>query len=275
MGSVIGRIMFGSLALLLLAGDGQAPAPGSVPTGRALIVVGLPGDEEHEALFQATARRWRDWLTGPVGFPNSEVRILSGSGARDGIGDAPATSESIAAEVGRWREQGKPEDRAWVFVLGHANFADGHAFLHLPGPDLRDDTFAALFRDLPGREQVFWMTTPGSGWFLPGLSKAGRVVIAATERDGEFNETEFPHALADVSRLPLATLDADRDGRASVLEVYRATVAAVEKRFAADKRTPTEHPQLDDDGDGSGTEAIPAPPPSTGDGALAARTFLP
>src|SRR5262249_5806031 len=38
----------------------QADTPGK---SRALIVVGLPGDAEHEKLFADTARQWRDWLT--------------------------------------------------------------------------------------------------------------------------------------------------------------------------------------------------------------------
>jgi len=265
--------------LLLSAGMAAAgdrpPEKVPAPASRALIVVGLPGDREHETLFRATARAWRDWLTGPLGFPASEVRTLSGAGPDGGLGDAPATRESIAAEVKALREKSRGDDRAWVFVLGHANVDDGHAFLHLPGPDLRDDEFAALFRDLKGREQVFWITTPAAGWFVPGLSAPGRIVVAATERDKEYNETEFPHALADVARLPTARLDADRDGKVSIREVFVATVEAVEKRFNADKRTPTEHAQLDDDGDGVGTEVHPPTPPAKPDGALASKTFLP
>jgi hypothetical protein len=123
------------------------------------------------------------------------------------------------------------------------------------------------------------MTTSASGWFVKPLSARGRIVIAATAADAEYNETEFPQALADVSRLPVAQLDADRDGKVSVLEVYRRTLKEVEARFAADKRVPTEHAQLDDNGDGVGTEdpvvAGEAGKKPTADGALAAKTILP
>ena len=65
----------------------------------------------------------------------------------------------------------------------------------------------------------------------------------------------------------------------SVLELYRRTVAEVEARFAADKRVPTEHAQLDDNGDGVGTEEPVVEPigdkKPTADGQLAARTILP
>ena len=244
-------------------------------TGRALIVVGLPGDAEHDALFRATAVRWKEWLTGPLGFPPAEVRMLSGASPGPGPGDTPATRESIGREAESLREKAGPGDRTWVFVLGHANLDDGHAFLHLPGPDLRDDEFAALFRGLRGREQVFWMTNAASGPFLAPLSAAGRIVIAATDREGEANETEFPHALAEVSRRPAALVDSDKDGRVSVQEVFSATVDAVEARFSSDKRAPTEHARLDDNGDGVGTGRAPASRPANPDGPLASKTFLP
>lgn len=266
------------LVLLLAVGPAGArqqatPDPGK---SRALIVVGLPGDAEHRERFAATARRWREWLTGTLGFPAAEVRILGTTAGPDADpGEAPATAEAIIREVAELRARTAAADRVWVFVLGHANALDGHAYLHLPGPDLRDDQFAALFGGLPAREQVFWITTPHAGSFLPPLSAPGRIVVAATARDGEPNETEFPAALADVAGRPAAELDADRDGRVSVREVFAAVAAAVEARYAADRRVPTEHAQIDDDGDGVGAEASPVAPPARPDGALASRTYLP
>jgi hypothetical protein len=260
---------------LLLATLARADDGASAGSNRALIVVGLPGDSEHEALFRETAGRWKEWLVGKLGFPTVDVRILSGQADSLGIGDASATRESIAREVEALRKKTSPGDRVWVFVLGHANLDDGHAFLHLPGPDLREDEFAALFRGLVAKEQVFWMTNPASGAFLAPLAAPGRIVVAATERSGEANETEFPHALAEVAARPLARLDLDKDGKVSIRELYLATVQAVEAIFQADSRAPTEHAQLDDDGDGVGTELqadLKTPRP---DGLLASKTFLP
>ena len=131
-------------------------------------------------------------------------------------------------------------DRLWVFGLGHANLDDGHAFLHLPGPDLRDDEFAALFRGSDGR---------GAG-LLDDHGRLGLVPHAALDAragswsprpsaTGEVNETEFPHALAEVAALAdRERLDPDTDGKVSVRELFDATVGRVEARFAADKRRP-------------------------------------
>jgi hypothetical protein len=234
-----------------------------------LIVVGIPGDALHEARFAEVARRWRGWLTGPLGLDPSEVRLLGVPA--DPTSQGPATHEAVAAEAARLKQSARPDDRVWVFWLGHANHDGEKMHLHLPGPDLADEEFAALFHDLACHEQVFWMSSAGSGWLVRPLSAPGRIVIAATERDQEFNETEFPRALATVAAKPLAALDADHDGRVSILEVYRATVAEVAVRFASDQRIPTEHAQIDDNGDGSGTEVLN---PKSTDGALAGQTFL-
>jgi hypothetical protein len=117
------------------------------------------------------------------------------------------------------------------------------------------------------------MTTAGSGGLIRPLSTPGRIIVAATERDQELNETEFPHALGAVASRPPGTLDADHDGKVSVLELFDATVAEVAARYASDKRIPTEHAQLDDDGDGNGTEE-PGRKASAADGRLAAGTIV-
>jgi hypothetical protein len=146
-----------------------------------------------------------------------------------------------------------------------------------------------LFEGLRSREQVFWITTSASGFFLRPLSGAGRIVITATEPDQEVNETLFPLALADGLASPPEGIDRDKDGQISVLELYLAVVADVMKRYVDAEDLPTEHARLDDDGDGRGREiqedylppelggrSGPGPSPGLktdgdGDGARAAR----
>ncbi|MFZ1937110.1 MAG: hypothetical protein WCB27_24025 [Thermoguttaceae bacterium] len=248
--------------------------------GQALILMGLPGDKEHEKLFTDTARQWRDWLIGPLGFRPGDVRILSGGAARNGVAQGPATRETIEKEAARLRQSLRPGDRLWVFFLGHANYDGEHAWFHLPGPDLREDEIGKLFAGLPCREQVFWMTTAESGRFVKDLSAKGRIVIAATRSSGEDNEPEFPQALSAVVARPLEALDVNKDGKLSVLELYYRVMAEVRARYAADKRLSTEHAQLDDNGDGVGTERplVPEPGKKIGpgdDGILSLSTILP
>lgn len=246
----------------------------------ALIVVGLPGDAEHERLFDETARQWSQWLTGRLGFAPTQIHVLSGSLESKHASTAPATAEAVKREVAAIRRTVAKQDRLWVFFLGHANADERHVWFHIPGPDMHEEQIGNLFESIVCREQVFWITTSVSARFLRPLSADGRIVITATAPDDELNETEFPYALAAVARRCSAKLDTDGDGRVSLLELYGHTVAEVEARFAADSRVPTEHAQLDDNADGVGTERPTAvhskdeAGPSA-DGAVAARTFMP
>ncbi len=276
------------LAMTLPANTAEKSRRGT-PGGRALIVAGIVGDDEHELLFSSTLNQWHAWLTGPMQFDPDAVRVLydeSAPGesrilANSPTTHGPATREAIEREVANINSALAPGDRLWVFLLGHANYDGRHAYLHLNGPDMNETELANLFTGVTCREQVFWLTTPAAGWMLPAFSAKGRVVISATARDNEFNETEFPYALTTAVQRPTAELDTDGNGEVTLLELFERTVAEVTSRFEADKRIATEHAQLDDDGDGVGSEKPRAAGGAQGDkkddrdGGLAARMVLP
>jgi hypothetical protein len=292
--SETGRRRAGS-AILWAATVALGLAPGAVSAddppapeergSRALIVVGLPGDAAHAKDWSEIVRRWRAWLAGPGGFPAGQVRVLAPPDvASDAAG--PATREAIAAELDGLRKSGVV-DRLWVLWLGHASHDGTNVWLHLPGPDLSGDEVGRLCGSLKARESVFWLTSAGSGWLVKPLSAPGRVVAAATLRDQEFNETVFPRALADALERPAAELDRDHDGRVSVLELFFAAAEATAASYGTARTVATEHAQLDDNGDGEGTEppglalgslvptARPGLPPGLADGLRAGQTVLP
>jgi hypothetical protein len=300
-------------ASLLLAGlvmwlaDGataRADLPRSQPgvrststgTRRALIICGLPGDDEHRKLFAATVEKLHKALTERYGFPGAEVLVRFGTLKQPGDGPALAGAsglsnrEGIAADVDEMRKRLGPDDTLWVIVVGHSHYDGRHSYLNIPGPDLDERAFARLFEALKARDQVFYITTAASGFYLKPLAAAGRIVITATEADQEVNETLFPHALADVLAVPSEGIDHDKDGKISVFELYLAVVADVMKRYVADENLPTEHAKLDDNGDGHGSELQESYlPPELGgragqkaepklgpkdDGALASKTYV-
>jgi hypothetical protein len=81
-------------------------------------------------------------------------------------------------------------------------------------------------------------------------------VITATEAELELNETLFHSSLAKVlNEIELNDqYDADKDARLSVFDLYIAVVRDVVQRYLDEMLIPTEHAQLDDNGDGRGTE---------------------
>jgi hypothetical protein len=252
------------LLLMLPALLGQSPVePAKEPTKstrRALVVCGLPGDDEHRVLYAGAVEKIAKALVDRCGFEASNVWVRFGVDPKDDDGPALkgsrglSTRENLAADVATIQKASTADDVVWVIVLGHGHFDGRRSHLNLPGPDLTDSSFARHFDGIQAKEQVFLITTSASGFFLKPLAKPGRVAISATEADQEVNETLFPLALADMLAAPPPEADRDRDGTLSVFELYLAVVADVMRRYVEDELIPTEHAQLDDNGDGRGSE---------------------
>jgi hypothetical protein len=243
--------MLGSLSTTALADSPDEPG-----TRRALILCGLPGDDEHQALFAKTAESIAKALIDKYGFNESAVLVRFGVEARLQLPRSRGLSniEGIEADVAELKSKLRPEDTLWVIVIGHGHFDGKHSHFNIPGPDLDERGFGKLFQGLNAREQVFFITTPASGFFLKPLAAPGRVVITATEPDREVNETLFPLALAEGLENPPEGIDRDKNGEISIFELYLAVVADVMKRYVDDENLPTEHARIDDNGDGHGSE---------------------
>jgi len=262
----------------------------------ALVLCGHPGDKEHEEMYAEAVAKLREGLVHRWGFRAENVAVWFGGrremggtgrdsggeirnesmGGKTGSGQqnvesssstpqpstlihssrGPATRDAIQAAAEEVRGKLKPEDTLWIIVIGHAHFDGRRAFFNLPGPDMDVEQFGRLWQGLVAREQVFWITTPVSGYAIKYLSQKGRVVITATEADREVNETIFPLVLADViaAPRPLEELDRDKNGRVTLFDLYLTVSREVLRRYADEKNIPTEHAQLDDNGDGRGSE---------------------
>jgi hypothetical protein len=250
----------GQSGSFLVAVASEQPAP---PAARhALLICGLAGDGPHRVLFAETIEQLYRGLTTHHGFAPDRITVLWGEskGEKDGpaisASREPATRDAIGAAAKALTLAVQPADTLWVFVLGHAHYDGRNSWLNLPGPDLSNTEFGELFASVRCQEQVFFMTTAASGFFVRPLSLPGRIVIAATEADREVNETLFPHklaaALADPP--PFLELDLDDDGRLSLFDAYLWVTRETAQEYATNMLLATEHAQLDDNGDGRGTE---------------------
>ena len=150
----------------------------------------------------------------------------------------------------------RDSDSCWVILLGHANLYGNHSNYNILDADINQVDFAAAAKSITCREQVFWITMPVSGFWIKPLARHSRVVISATEADFEITATEMPYALADLlaaeSDPPLG--DTDQDGVTSLLDLYLAINLQIHGLFKSLERLRTEHAQLEDNGDGRGSE---------------------
>jgi hypothetical protein len=285
MGKVVGeyRLLLAIVAwsaafLVRSAAAGEAATEGSSQTSYALIWVGLPGDDSHRVLFATVVDRWQKWLTERLSFAPANVHIVPAAFVQKEAPDDISTRDAIGKQVAALQRVIGPQDRLWVFLLGHANTDGAHAWLHLAGADLRDDEVGRLFAGICCAEQVFWLATPLAARFLQRLSQKGRMIVAATGAE-EDNEPEFAEAFCTVAERPVAELDQDQDGQVSVREFCLCIVADVQSRYAADRRLVTEHAQWDDNGDGRGTELSAETDAnveaSAAEGNTAAKKYLP
>ena len=240
---------------------GNSAASNASGTRRALIVCGLSGDAAHRKLFVESTTKLHEGLSKQWGFAPQDVQLLFGDDPQDSdiepLQSAPrSTREELEKTVSKLREQLRPEDALWVIVVGHSHYDGKYSWLNLPGPDIHQLDFAKLFHGLTAAQQVFFITTPTSGYYIKPLSAKGRVVITATETDWETNETEFPHEFARVlsSPPPAMDFDVDGDGVLTLFDLYVTTTRNLAQSYLEREFLATEHPLLDDNGDGRGTE---------------------
>lgn len=277
-------------AVSLAASIGSAGAatgrttPAETPEASAptlVVVAGVGGDPERRERF----RGWGQALCrAAAGLPwPVETRLLV---ERPG---EPATAQPAPGEdAGACRPVGRstrdelaalldataaalPDGEPLLLVLiGHGSSGGGgSARFNLPGPDLTPADLAAMLEEFEGHPVTVAHLGSAAGGFLPALSAPGRILLAAS-RAHETNETRFARHF--VAAFEGAAADRNRDGRLSALEVFDYARAATEREYEEEGLLRTEHPLLDDDGDGEGA-AEPAAVPGS-DGVLAARTHL-
>ena len=256
--------------LLILTMGLAMASPLAAQDGRlhVLVVTGLSGEPSFAASFATAGGALVEAARGPWGVADADVTWLAEDASRDaGRITGRATGAAIDSALSRLAARSQPGDVVAVILIGHGSGSGVESKLSLPGPDPTAADYGRWLDRLAGRTVVAVLEGSGSGDFLPVLSRAGRVVITGTRSSSERNESlfgsRFAHGLASLDA------DADKDGRVSVLEAFQYARREVESAYQADNRLVTEHAQLDDNGDGRGsdTPGIEA----SGDGALSRR----
>lgn len=225
----------------------------------ALVVAGLGGEPAYEQQFRELGERVANVLRKSGLPPDRVVWLPPDRSRREELARA---FEVAAARAG-------PDDLLLVLLIGHGSFDGTEYKLNLPGPDASASDFRQWLDRVPARKQVVVNATSASGASVGPWSRAGRVIIAATKSGEERNATVFMRFFAEALADPAA--DQDKNGLVSALEAFRYAAQRVAKFYESAGRLATEHPQLEDNGDGTG---VREPSPQNGEGLLAATVAL-
>jgi hypothetical protein len=222
------------------------PALGSVSPNRpyVLLVVGASGEDIYEPIFAASEKLWRE-------------AALKGGAEVVTIGLEPipnAESDQDRKKLKEVIENLKQTNSApaWIVFIGHGTDNGKEAKFNLRGPDVSAAELAEWLKPAQ-RPLVIVNTASASGAFIKPLSAANRVIVTATRSGGEINFTHFGEFIAE--SIGSLEADLDKDEQTSVLEAFLMAARRVADFYKDEGRLATEHPLIDDNGDGLGTPA--------------------
>ncbi len=258
-------------AAALIAGLSLAPSA-AMASDRALIVVaGVGGSPEHRERFTGWAVSLCE--AAHLGPRPPRVELLVERPDPEASGVCAPTGRSRREEIAARLSAAREDEELMLVLIGHGSRDPGARF-NLPGPDLSPADLAGMLDGYGGEVTVAHLGS-ASGAFLPALSGPRRVILTATTAT-QANETRFPKHFVEAltARDGEDDLDADRnkDGVLTALEAFDFARAAVEREYEEAGLLRTEHPLLDDNGDGAGSRE-PGTDPGA-DGVLASRTAV-
>jgi hypothetical protein len=259
------RGVFVSALLALSAASARAQT-------QALVVTGLGAEDKYHQQFMSLGNRLTTALHDRFGVPDSAIAWLGeDTTAKSRMYHGRSTAENIRLEANRMVARSKPGDQVVIVLIGHGSGSGEDTKFNIPGPDLTARDFKEIVDQFTARRVAFLDLTTGSGDAIATLSAPGRIVITSTKSSFERNESQFAKFFVEALDKP-GVADVDKDGRVSLLEAYRYAVAETRRSYSNDERLVTEHSQLDDDGNGKGTDLPDGR--GAGDGLMSRRFFL-
>ena len=234
---------------------------------KVLILAGNGGTEEYRTKFYSQASQLRDLMMTKFGFAEQDITVLVETEADSLLEFSANDAKSVRSAFEQFNSNLTEDDALLVFIFGHGSFDGEWAKLNLTGPDLRDMDFANFLNKLPPKHQLLVNMASASGPFVEKVSKDGRIVVTATRNGIERNATRFADHFLRALEMDLDA-DLNKDGELSVTEAFIFARDNLIRDYEEKKQLRPEHPLLDDNGDGEGTET---PDLLSGDGRLAAN----
>jgi hypothetical protein len=235
-----------------------------------VILGGAAAGKEYSHRFREWTLRFYDTLTTDYGYRSERIILLLGHGDPDEPRiSGPCRRETIQDRVKALKEALQPGDQVFFFLVGHGTSDEEEAKFVIVGPDITAEAFADLLRVFSEQDIIVVNTTSMSYPFCTELSAPGRVIISSTRSRVEQYDTIFSKYF--IEALEKHRGDRDKNRRVSIWEAFQYARKSVEKWYTDQDRLPTEHPTLDDNGDGL---LSLNPDPAKNDGRLAQIAYL-
>lgn len=231
----------------------------------AIIFGGAAADKTYQAQFRQWTLKLQEILVRDYGYPADHVTLLLGRGDPEAPTIAgPCRLETIMTAMGRLRKMVRAGDQITIFFVGHGTSDDQDAKFVIAGPDITGAKFAEILTGFSDQDLAVVNTTSSSHPFCSALSAPGRVIVCATRSAAERYDTIFARFL--LAALENHAADRDKNGRVSLFETFLYVRQKVKIWYTEQDRLPSEHPSLEDNGDG---HLQTDPDPARDDGGLA------
>ena len=236
----------------------------------ALIIGGVGGEKSFYDEFWNATSRMRELLIEEYSYTPEHITFLfEDDGEGSDLVDGKSTKAGVEAAFADLQSRVQSEDRFLLFMVGHATKTESGLKFNSPGRDIRGIECADLIEQLPVEQKVLIFGFPYSERIVSQVSRQGRTIITACSAREGYMRSGFGNIFVDAFSDRVA--DADDNGAISLLEAFLYTQNRVKTWYENDGSVQSEHPHLDDNGDGIASRKEL---PNTSDGRLAQSTYL-
>ncbi|MBI3934816.1 MAG: hypothetical protein HY316_08985 [Acidobacteria bacterium] len=258
--------LFALLTVVCHVLTGVARAQTAQPSTYAVIITGLGGDPDYGKMIDGWGKDLHTALE-KSGLGKDHLYWLASTKQEEVY--AVSQADQIKRLLDMLAARMTPQDAFQLFLIGHGSYDDYDYRFNIPGPDLTAGQISELLARIPCERQLVVNMTSASGASLPLWQKKGRIVITSTSAGQERNFSVFARYFVAALQEPAA--DADKNESISALETYRYAVREVMRYYESQKRLATEHPLIEDRGEGEGVREAT---PENGEGLLAMAMAL-
>jgi len=240
-------------------------APAS-PSTYVVIVTGLGGDPDYAKMIDGWGKDLHTALE-KSGMNKDHLYWLAAT-KQDGV-YAVSQGDQIRRLLDLLAARMTPQDAFQLYLIGHGSYDEYDYRFNIPGPDFTAAQLGEMLSKIRCERQAVINMTSASGGSHPLLRKKGRVVITSTSAGQERNFSVFARYF--VAAMQDASADADKNDSISAMEAFRYATRELTRYYETQKRLATEHPMIEDKGEGDGVREANA---ENGEGLLASATPL-